>query len=62
MTQQTEQLTKKENPNTTENSAAGELKSTGCALFILLLSLVSVFNLLVDWINFIYPNSELTLT
>ncbi len=42
-------------------SDQGELKSTGYELFILLLSLVSVFNLVVDWINFIYPISELTL-
>ena len=38
-----------------------ELKSTGYELFILLLSLVSVFNLLIDWVNMVYPISELTL-
>ncbi|HRQ41323.1 MAG TPA: ion transporter [Chloroflexota bacterium] len=38
-----------------------ELKSTGYELFILLLSLVSVFNLLVIWIDYVYPISELTM-
>jgi voltage-gated potassium channel len=38
-----------------------ELKSTGYELFILLLSLVSVFNLLVIWLDYIFPISELTL-
>ncbi len=61
MTQQTEQPAKQENSTTTEQPAAKELKSTGYELFILLLSLVSVFNLVLDWINFIYPISELTL-
>lgn len=61
MTQQTEQPAKQENSTTTEQAAAKELKSTGYELFILLLSLVSVFNLVLDWINFIYPISELTL-
>lgn len=43
----------------TEDTAVGtrnsELKSTGYELFILLLSLVSVFNLVVVWINYFYP-------
>jgi voltage-gated potassium channel len=56
MTQQTGQSKTEE---TQQNNQ--ELKSTGYELFILLLSLVSVFNLLVDWINFVYPISELTL-
>ncbi|MDX1417587.1 MAG: ion transporter [Candidatus Promineifilaceae bacterium] len=38
-----------------------ELKSTGYELFILLLSLVSVFNLIVIWVNFFYPILPLTL-
>lgn len=44
-----------------EESSNKELKSTGYELFILLLSLVSVFNLLVVWLNFIYPIEPLTL-
>lgn len=58
MTQQTEQSTTQA---TLSQAEANELKSTGYELFILLLSLVSVFNLAVDWINFVYPVSELTL-
>lgn len=61
MTQQAEQSTQQENQTTKEEAAGKELKSTGYELFILLLSLVSVFNLVVDWINFVYPISELTL-
>lgn len=38
-----------------------ELKSTGYELFILLLSLVSVLNLVIVWIDYLYPISELTL-
>jgi len=56
MTQQTDQ-SQAEEPLLVNQ----ELKSTGYELFILLLSLVSVFNLLVDWINLVYPISELTL-
>lgn len=61
MTQQTERPTTSEGMDTAVNPEANELKSTGYELFILLLSLVSVFNLAVDWINFVYPISELTL-
>lgn len=61
MTQQTEKATTAEEPGTTGEFVSKELKSTGYELFILLLSLVSVFNLVVDWINYIYPISELTL-
>ncbi len=42
-------------------SDKNELKSTGYELFILLLSLVSVFNLVVIWISYVYPLSELTM-
>ena len=38
-----------------------ELKSTGYELFILLLSLVSIFNLGVIWLNWVYPVNELVL-
>lgn len=38
-----------------------ELKSTAYELFILLLSLVSIFNLLIDWLNYVYPVSPSTL-
>lgn len=61
MAPQTEQPTTPESTDTAVNPEAKELKSTGYELFILLLSLVSVFNLAVDWINFVYPISELTL-
>jgi voltage-gated potassium channel len=44
-----------------QKSQSNELKSTGYELFILLLSLVSVFNLVVIWINYVYPISELTM-
>ncbi len=44
-----------------EEPKNNELKSTGYELFILLLSLVSVFNLIVIWINYVYPISSLTL-
>ncbi len=38
-----------------------ELRSTGYELFILLLSLVSVLNLLVDWMSYVIPITTLTL-
>ena len=44
-----------------EEPKNNELKSTGYELFILLLSLVSVFNLIVIWLNYVYPISSLTL-
>lgn len=44
-----------------EESKNKELKSTGYEVFILLLSLVSVFNLVIIWINYIYPISSLVL-
>ena len=44
-----------------EKSQNRELKSTGYELFILLLSLVSVFNLVIIWIDYIQPISSLTL-
>lgn len=44
-----------------ENGKDNELKSTGYEVFILLLSLVSVFNLIVIWINFVFPIYPLTL-
>jgi voltage-gated potassium channel len=61
MAQQAEQLTTPTEPETAEQAAGKELKSTGYELFILMLSLVSVFNLIVIWISFVYPVSELTL-
>ena len=44
-----------------EESKNNELKSTGYEIFILLLSLVSVFNLIIIWINYVYPIAPLTL-
>jgi voltage-gated potassium channel len=38
-----------------------ELKSTSYELFILLLSLVSILNLLIDWLSYAYPVSPSTL-
>ena len=38
-----------------------ELKSTSYELFILLLSLVSIFNMAAVWLNYLYPVSPLTL-
>lgn len=51
-------MTQETQSNETESN---ELKSTGYELFILLLSLVSVFNLVMIWISYIYPISELTM-
>jgi voltage-gated potassium channel len=45
----------------TTNSKNEELKSTGYELYILLLSLVSVFNMLVVWLSYVYPVHPLTL-
>ncbi|MCB8984389.1 MAG: ion transporter [Ardenticatenaceae bacterium] len=45
----------------TENQQEKELKSTGYELFILLLSLVSVFNLILIWIDYFYSISPLTM-
>ena len=45
----------------TEESKNNELKSTGYELFILLLSLVSVFNLIVIWVDYFRPISTQAL-
>ena len=45
------------NNDATEKPKNNELKSTGYEIFILLLSLVSVFNLILIWIDYFYPLS-----
>jgi voltage-gated potassium channel len=45
----------------TQTNDKNELKDTGYELFILLLSLVAVFNMVVLWINYFFPLSELTI-
>jgi voltage-gated potassium channel len=61
MTQANEQPPLSEIQTTAAEPKNKELKSTGYEIFVLLLSLVSVFNLVVVWINFLFPIAPLTL-